>query len=374
MNQLVCVNRAFFCDSPFQIFTSIHIVLHDRMESDIYVLDSFMEAKEVVEKLTQTGVFRKAILIQSESLYNKNKSVKKAALSSSINTFKTYFKVDEIVLKYLDHVEYRYMYFTCNQLAFRLARFYCIKHNYMTEFVLFDEGAGSYDGHFEKVKLSDKIVRTILFGKRSDNQGLKLYLYQPELYYDYQNRKKDIVRIPKVDEIDYNNASIYRDVFNSKETPTNKKCIFIDTLREEVCDSEYAFSMLNKWFDTVETEIGYERMTIKSHPRAYGRYPHRCEEYSSRSPIEIDYLSMNLDNMCLISLLSTAVISPKILLDQEPYVILFCDVDERVYRPKKELLDYYFSIKALYRNSERFMIPKNYEEFKNCLKYVAERL
>ena len=41
---IVQVDRAFFCDSPFEVFTSVHMRIHDGIESDMYILDSFRDA------------------------------------------------------------------------------------------------------------------------------------------------------------------------------------------------------------------------------------------------------------------------------------------------------------------------------------------
>ena len=372
---IVQVDRAFFCDSPFEVFTSVHMRIHDGIESDMYILDSFRDAQNIVQKLRQTSVFRKTILINSDHLYKKEKSLKKRSIKRSVGTFLTYFRVDSIVSNYLDKdTKYKTMFFTCNQLSFRLARFYYIKKDYDTEFVLFDEGAGSYDGHFEKVKFTDRLIRTILFGEKADNRNLKLYLYQPELYFDYIDNKYRLYKIPAVDEMDVANIETYKDLFGDISGSNRRKCIFFDSLREEICFSEYALNKLADWFELIESIIGEKNLYIKSHPRAYGRYPHKCEEYSTNSPMEVNYMSMDLDKMCLVSLLSTAVTTPKMIYDKEPYVVLLCNVDHNVYKPREKLLGFYKKIKGLYKDPSRFMIPENEEELKDCLDVLAEKL
>jgi len=370
-NKLI-VDRAFFCDSPFEVFTSIHMVIHDGIESDIYILDSFRDASRLIDKLNENPVFRKSIIINSKNLYRKEKSLRKKSLISSAGTFTTYFNVDKIVEQYIDtNVKYKTMFFTCNQLSFRLARFYFIKKGYETEFIFFDEGSGSYDGHFERVKFSDRFFRTLLFGKKSSNRNLKFYLYQPELYCDYNNNKNRLYTIPKVDNRDLDNLDIYKNVFNVSPYSKDRKCIFFDSLREEICTSKYALDKLSEWFDLVEDAIGTDGMYVKSHPRAYGLYPHRCQEYATTSPMEINYMTMDLDNMCLVSLISTAVISPKMIYGKEPYVILLCNVDHKVYNPRPELLDFYNNIRRLYKDPSRFMIPENEGELRNCLETMG---
>ena len=375
INNLTEIERAFFCDSPFQVFTGMHMLIHDGIESDMYILDSFQDAKDLAQKLNQATMFRKTILIKSELLCTKKRSINKHSIISSFKTLSTYFRVESIVTGYLEkNTKYKKMYFTCNKLSFRLARFYYIKKGFDTEFVFFDEGAGSYDGHFENVKLTDRLIRTILFGKRSDNQNLKLFLYKPELYYDYENTKNRLNKIPTVNGLDVANIDKYRKVFDIVGNTSRKKCIFFDAFREEICFSKYSLNKLGDWLQLVENKIGIENMYIKSHPRSFGRYPHKCEEYATSSPMEINYMAMDLDDMCFVALISTATITPKMIYDREPYVILLCNVNHEVYKPRERLLEFFKNVQKLYRDPQKFMIPESEEELERCLNTVRNRI
>ena len=109
------VDRAYCCDSPFQVFTCIHMELHQHTCSDMYILDAFKDAGRIVEELRKRGLFRKVVLIGTERVYNKNKSVNKRTLKSSLGTFGTYFDVREIVEGYIEKdAVYDEMYFSCN--------------------------------------------------------------------------------------------------------------------------------------------------------------------------------------------------------------------------------------------------------------------
>ncbi len=367
------VDRAYCCDSPFQVFTCIHMELHQHTCSDMYILDAFKDAGRIVGELRKRGLFRKVVLIGTERVYNKNKTVNKRTLKSSLGTFGTYFDVREIVEGYIEKdAVYDEMYFSCNQLSFRLARFYFIKKGYPTRFVMYDEGAGSYDGHFERVKFTDAFVRRILFGKRAGNSGLDLYLYQPELYFAYEKEKHRLHKICPFDETDKAYLDDYNAIFNSIAVETAGKHIYFDTLREEVVVTEEALVSMQQWYDMIEDALGAENILVKPHPRAFRKYPHNAEDFAaSDCPMEINYLSMDLDDLGLISLLSTAAISPKLIYDKEPRVLILCNVDKNVYKANEDLLAFYRSVKALYRDPDRFMIPENMEELKECLKVIA---
>ncbi len=279
--------------------------LHQHTCSDMYILDAFKDAGRIVGELRKRGLFRKVVLIGTERVYNKNKTVNKRTLKSSLGTFGTYFDVREIVEGYIEKdAVYDEMYFSCNQLSFRLARFYFIKKGYPTRFVMYDEGAGSYDGHFERVKFTDAFVRRILFGKRAGNSGLDLYLYQPELYFAYEKEKHRLHKICPFDETDKAYLDDYNAIFNSIAVETAGKHIYFDTLREEVVVTEEALVSMQQWYDMIEDALGAENILVKPHPRAFRKYPHNAEDFAaSDCPMEINYLSMDLDDLGSVDLL-----------------------------------------------------------------------
>ena len=88
--------------------------------------------------------------------------------------------------------------------------------------------------------------------------------------------------------------------------------------------------------------------------------------------MEIRYLDMDLDRSCLISVLSTAVISPKMLFDKEPMVLLLCNIDMKASNVDDRFVHIYKDVQSMYRNPERFMIPESLEELEDCLRKIAD--
>ena len=373
-NQTIIVDRCYLCDTPYQVFTCIHIELHEKHNADIYILNSFSAAKNIVEVINNYTIFRKAFLISDETICN-NKT-HKTKLRNHLNTIRQYLSVDKLFeANFEKNIEYNHIFFTCNHICFRLFRFYHIKHKRRSVFHLYDEGIGSYDGHFENIKFYDRIIRNILFGKKASTMKYDIFLYKPELYYDYYKRKTCVHKIVPFDHIDFNHLPLFAEIFQVTNRPITKNVIFFDAVREEIFTNDWSLSKMAEWYSTIESYIGYDKMYLKSHPRAMDKYPHKCENYpSSKCPMEIEYLNMDMDNMVLITLASTAVITPKLLYDKEPIVLLLCNIDNQVYKPNNNQLAFYKSIQSIYRDKTKIMILKNEESMKECLIKISKIL
>ena len=347
--------------------------LHERHNSDLYVLDRFSDCNRLVGELEHYNVFRRIILIREDSLY-KNKVQYSNLFFMRMGILRTYFNIDRIVESFLEKdVEYDEMYFTCHLLCFRLVRFYFIKHKYSTKFVMFDEGAGSYYGQFERSNIINTIVKRVLFGKDAANMEFETYLYQPQLYYNYSLRKKSIHQLTVFDDVDKNWKNNFFNIFNCNVSNITYKCIYFDGIREEICRTEYAQYEMQNWYQTIENSLGVRNIVIKSHPRAKRVYPHKCDDYPmSKAPMEVECLNMNMGNMVFISVASTAVVTPKIVYDEEPIVLLLCLLNKDVYQVKDSQIDFYLNVKSLYREQSRFMIPQDMHEFNICIQKIKK--
>lgn len=359
------ISRCYFCDTPYEVFTCIHIELHEKTNSDIYILDRFESASNLSKSLVKTKLFRRVKLIKEGDLYKRG---------SYINSFKTYFNVNKLAEKFIEkNTVYKYMYFSCRVLCFRIARFYFIKNNFPTKFIMFDEGIGSYYGQFEHTLLINTIIKRIMFGKDGASMRFETYLYSPELHYDYHNRKHELYKLPSFDEVDNNYINNYLNIFDIKHGYIEKKCIFFDGVRHELFKSEYALQQMQDWYQMIEDILGADNILIKSHPRENKNYPHKCADYPvSNAPIEIDYLQMNIDQVILISVASTAVISPKMIFDKEPIVLLMCNMNSNIFVPDSRQLNLYKKIQSLYKNKQNFMMPTGIDELRECVYYIKQ--
>lgn len=64
------VKRCYFCDSPFQIFTCMHMELTENNHADIYIINGFAAAEEISNRLEKNGLFRNVICVEVDEWGN----------------------------------------------------------------------------------------------------------------------------------------------------------------------------------------------------------------------------------------------------------------------------------------------------------------
>lgn len=363
------IDRCYFCDTPFQVLNCINLELAEKKNADLYILDRFSSGTKIVERLKQKRIFREVILVKESSLY-KLRQEYKTKLSMQIGTILSYLRMNKIVKKVLvPHTLYKEMYFSCHILCFRLVRFYLLNQKVNTKFYMFDEGVGSYIGRFERINPIDKMFRRFLFGKKSVQTVFESVLYQPKLNWRPEDGNIKIHKMPYIEIEDADKVNIYNDVFGySEECAIRRACIFFDGRREVNFIGKDALEAMQRWYSTIEEIIGTENLIVKEHPRCINTYKYNCEIHKNNEiPSEICFMNMEIEDKVLISVGSTAVVTPKIIFDKEPVILLLCKVDLRFYQPLPKMVDFFRNVKKLYRDPEKVFIPESEDELRENL-------
>ena len=124
-------------------------------------------------------------------------------------------------------------------------------------------------------------------------------------------------------------------------------------------------TLLDSILQAITTCFGIDNIIIKKHPRDTTPNQNEYTYYKYNGlPFESICMNSNISSKLIVVVRSTAAITPKLLLDQEPRVIATYKIMGD-YTEKKDRL--YRACKSLYRNPERFMIPENMEELAEAL-------
>ena len=200
------------------------------------------------------------------------------------------------------------------------------------------------------------------------------YLFRPELLVG--SKDYELKRICPIDKIDFANHYLYcTSLKNGNNSYSDRRVFFFDAPREEIFTNDRAMSAMNNWYKIIEEKLGASNIIVKPHPRAAQNYCYGDEVDiydESNAPIEIDYLKCDLDNMIFVSFMSTAVITPKLLFDKEPIVLLLCFLNEEYYRLSDKQIIFYEKIYDLYEDKNRFFMPKNVKELSSALQIISD--
>ena len=120
--------------------------------------------------------------------------------------------------------------------------------------------------------------------------------------------------------------------------------------------------------------FGKENVLVKRHPRD-GSALHPDIHYYPNSSVPIELICANNDmsEKVIVCFSSTAAATPKLLFDQEPYVILLYRLvnEERI---KTQEASYYTACQQLYRQNNRFFIPENEAQFSEALLTIQNQI
>ena len=357
----------YYAATPYNIITAISIALsnNDTKKSDLYINPQFEGAKDYATRIKELNLFNQVFLID-EYIYLKH-------WNSSISFFAKF----EIVLSYLfpkkvardiipNNRIYKKIYSPNKDLICRILHFYHKKNRVENELILYEEGDATYVNDSEIIVNGfDKIIRRLLYRNENTN---KLLVYSPELFrrmwggYQYY----ELIGLPSIKNVTMilNKVTGY-----TEEYALSEKVVIIDSLKSFMFDDENIKKIENIYV-MINSVFGSNNVIVKRHPKEL--VPNNPQlRYFDYSNFPFEILFANKEKSFLIvSYLSTAVITPKIIFNEEPYIVLLYKlVDSDYYLPKSDEL--YGSLQSIYKNKNRIFIPNNVDELRIALETIS---
>ncbi|MBW4827960.1 MAG: alpha-2,8-polysialyltransferase family protein [Clostridiaceae bacterium] len=373
MNELV--DACYFCTTPYQILGAISLVLEREEKADLYIVGQFSSFNKVAKRIEQKNIFRKVIAIDEYEVLGSIKCLDNKILKRLLMS-KQYLKVKDVGDSILDqNVTYKKMYLTCQAFIIRLVYFYLLEFHNDVEFIYFDDGVGSYyDSDLFKIRFPDKVMRLLLFGEKAVNDDFKRLLYMPELYSSFDKKKvSNLAKMPKIDANKISKDTL-NFIFNFKNKDIiNEEVIIFDTLKEELYGAEGS-GLLNNYYKIIYSYFGKNNVIIKSHPRSKDIQNNEFNYYNNYEiPSEIIYLNMDIEQSILITTASTAVLTPKFIMDREPIIIMLYKLMEKFNTVDEEQDIFFRKVRQTYRDKNKFNIPEDEIELKNILERIKKR-
>lgn len=336
----------YYCNSLYQLITLLKLHFQRKengfeditnYSADLIMLNAFAGANDLCELLESKNIFNRIWLIDK----NNNK---KGHINTLINLFipstciKDFgFDINEIKNMYdvIDTPKYSKIIAAIWQL------------NRKAELQLFDEGFASYEN------VTSLESHSMIYSKfyKYFNNGKTFYDYKV-----YYLNKKDMAVYPNDKHVEIpitkDEMNWLKELFSKIKGANSKKIFWFDQYydRKDRKDAIYkTLKVLENYKDDV-LFCPHPRKPIKSNV---------FENQVDKSLWEINVLNNpNINESCLITFNSTACLSPKILFDYEPYVIMTYSLIDST----KNIEDYVQKAKKIYRANNRVITPKNEEE------------
>ncbi len=368
----------FLCSTTFQLITAMQICYGRREKADLYILPLCPNGSVYRDRISEVKLFHKVSVIDGDSLSCLYK--KQSALRYNINSFLCYLNIKKIVSKMISvDASYDKFYFSSVTPYSKLIQLYFYRYSKKTEIILFDDGEGSYDDPYIIGKLSkaDYVARKILFHYRMNTKLILRYLYSPSLYTEINGHGYRVKKIQnKLSNDEFVNMINHIFEFNEIDK-ISEKYIILDVIKE-IRFTQTGKEKLLSIYRKISDIVGKENLIIKQHPRDKDTLSESFQVYNNQSiPLEIIELNSNIQNKVIITVASTAIFTTKVLLNQEPIVILLNKLfleDDLLYNTegRKDGKVQRFNLECfnLYNDKNRFMFPDSIEILEHMLRSI----
>jgi hypothetical protein len=353
----------YYCNSAFQLINVLNLHWHRKYagfeniedySADVIILKAFYGAERLAEITEEKGFFDRVYVI-GKAEHN----------SGALHLFKSFadiaFPKNYLKQKYdLDPRDMKYDVLTVPKFSPVTAAIWQINRNARMQ--LYEEGLASYCYDLDLIVPRSRSYK-FLYKRLNHGKDFldfeALYLVAPELFIkDCGDR---IRKIPPYDQRHLQDVKEAFGEFAGYEDEKEKKLLWFS---QTMFDDSEMLEILSEYKDDV---------LFCPHPR----YPVESDRFmvARKNQIwEIKALNIDdIDDICILSVNSTSLFNPKLLFDEEPYVIF-------TYKLVKLFFSWTFfdetmqRFKKLYSDPDKVMIPETVEEFRDCLKRTAEKI
>ncbi len=369
------LDTCYFCTSTFQLFAIISLAIERNEKADLYLDPQFKDPEIYAERLKQTNLFNRVHVIDSSSVYEhyfREEKGRYYKLFRHLDIAKSYLFVNQMAKMIIPFdVIYKNIFVSTKAYMPRMVVLSYIKRKIDFNLFHFDDGVGSYLGDSAYLpNKKDQIIRKYLFGKQANKISYERYLFSPEMF-SAVNPDSSVV-VHRINPF-WNNekhADLLDQIYAiDVDVCFKEKAVVLDQPLEELSAEQR--SLLESALDEAANIIGKEYCVIKKHPRSLGVEYNNFKCFPGFGiPFEIYCMKNEMNNKILISYFSTAFLTPKMLLNQEPYVIpLYRIVNDG--NRKDDLCEQYLSaLKDSYSDRDKVMIPESMDELRFDLQRI----
>lgn len=354
----------FACTTPYQVMGAISIVTEGQIDADIYIFGMFEGYREIADRLREEEIFTNIYAVDA-SLFKA--PGRKGALLQMV-------KCKETVSTFLPaEVSYKTIYSSSRAHIKNLLLHELIKRNKDLKIIVYDDGLGMYakDSHVLNTTRARRSAERLFGWDLYIPARISFMVNIPALFEKPNELQQcDVQQMPCLQWNDENRKLLMRVFGAAEEDLIQEKVVVFDSLRgfdhvrdEKMIQLDKCFSMANHYF-------GSEHTIMKPHPRSKKTTTASINVYQKTGvPMEVLYAGMDhLDERILITYASSAVYTPKMYFNAEPWVInLFRIVDNQDGQESEWEITYQ-KFKKIYNRPEKVIAPRTIEEYEACLK------
>ena len=359
--------RLFICSTPYHIFNAINIVHSSNTndKADLFILDYSKECVEIYQSIDKNNtLFDKVLLIEVKNTFSY---INKGKISYMLNAIKKLSNA--ITKKKINSLlpasnKYDEIFIGGPDLPSQLI-FQYYYNTSKSKLNLIEDGIYTYT-IFEKSRNIKKYISKILYGYYYLDLCESMYIYNPKLIFNPPSSIK-LVKIPYIDRNDLQLMGFYKNyIIRPSEARYEEKIILFDAAFFNEKDNNKQHELFNNLYNLVDNE----NISLKLHPRTeLNKYRADLKKISDSQAFEFTTINTSFNDKILISIISTACITPKLIFNEEPYVIFLFKLFEESNQKWHYTHKFFENFVNTYSNNKVF-IPNNIKELEDILSRI----
>ncbi|SFC52500.1 hypothetical protein SAMN05443252_104102 [Bacillus sp. OV322] len=356
----------FICSTPYHIYNAVSLVntIYSDSEKDLYILDHSASNYEIYLNLKGEKIFDNILFLRTKNLTGGGSSI---PLIRYYNSFKHLLNSRYVTNQIFNDKVYDSIFISSPDIPSQLIYYFYKNKTNATQLFMYEDGTFAYSYFDFQFNFFKKLFIKVIFGRDIMNEHTGVYVYRPEFL--QTNKMVKINKLPSINKKDINIKNLLNKIMNyqdSYQRELDKPYIFFD----QAFQFNSSMNRGKQLLQFIITKTESDKVTVKLHPRTVkSTYENLCKVTNLPIPFELFELNNEVEEKVLISISSTACLNPKIVYDEEPYVILlFKLLDNSIQQPlNSTFYDIVFKVKNSYRDINKFFIPETIEELENIL-------
>lgn len=347
---------AIFCSTPYQLIIACQLrnTIYKEKIVHLYILNHFKNSDIVYENIKNQFFFNEVIF---SDCVNFTKSISEKTIKRYLQKIIHFYNYKKLAHKYfkIQNQKYDSVLFSYPDIVIQIAVKKIFKNNNNLRVRMFEDGSGGYSNRIRKTTGLKKIFN-FFSGSSIVDDYTEIWAFQPSLI---KNPNIEVKKIPSVNREDLEFKNLINRIFDCGQIEIKERIVFF----------EQPFNF-DKLLNSIIKKLLTFNYVIKLHPRTSNKDFENYNLFPSNNiPWEVIALNNKTEEKVLISFYSTALITGKIMFDEEPIIIFLYNLSELrgVYDIGDDHREFINNLKKTYRDPSRIMIPNELEEITKFL-------